>query len=151
MHFVFASLSQEPTPITLRFDVAEGYPYPNPDEFSGLVTPWTDGVEPLLPSMIVPGEGYYEMVVPASSWPGMFLGFWYGISKQRRFGIQAHPISSAMRSPRPSIGIVPTMRSYTISSWVLFGEWDLPGDVIMWADASCCETPVAIRTIVGAA
>ncbi len=146
VHFVFANVAPEPTPITLRFDVAEGYPYSAPPEYAGLVTPWTDGVEPLLPSMVVPGAGYYELVVPASSWPCMYLDFWYGISQTTSIWDSSSSDQFRYAVNEAVDWACPTMRSYTISSWVFFDLWDLPGDVIMWVDASCCGTPVAVET-----
>lgn len=147
VHFVFASLALEPTEIPLRFDIAEGYPTSGIPQ--GLTLPWTEGTEALLPTVPVPGAGFYELVVPAPEWECMYLDFWYGISHTQGFGGGSYPPYTFQYAVDDAYDFsCPDLRSWSMGGFgIQFGILELPGDLVMWVDGSCCENPVGVETL----
>lgn len=147
VHFVFASLALEPTEISLRFELAEGYPISGIPQ--GLTLPWTEGTESILPTVTVPGAGFYELVVPAPDWECMYLDYWNGISQTLGFGVGYHPPNLFQYAVADDLDLgCPDLRSWSMGAFgIQFGLLELPGDMVMWVDGSCCENPVAVETL----
>jgi hypothetical protein len=146
VHFVFASLALEPTELALRFDLAEGYPTSGIPQ--GLTLPWTEGTEALWPTVTVPGAGFYELVVSASEWECLHWDYWYGISQTKDFGGGDYPTDTFQYAVDDAFDhSCPDLRSWSMGELILFSALDLPGDLVMWVDGSCCENPVAVEAL----
>ncbi len=92
-------------------------------------------------TLTIDAPGVYDIGLPITGCECMFVDYWYGLSY--------HFVTEFPNSMNP--GILTDDFPVGCTSWDFWqGQWfDLvydfgfPGEIIMWADAICCEPPVA--------